>query len=846
MRGTLWAVSLGVACGLCFPLSAQDILQSRGMDARVDYLSLARFGAWDDRNYDLTAEDLEWLAPNEEELNPGVPIFFRVLFRKAHPEMRRTGTAQYPRAALQMFRAFYGGFLRDGVIQGQEEPGAASRTPITTDGEIKLNDVLRADEITVEINPVDPMKVIAGSNSSDGQKMYFSSDGGATWNVGDDGVANGVLDNTCCDPTVGWSSNGSRAYAASMGWGTPMNTTINFYVSTSSGVTWNTPVILTPTNTFDDKEFIHVDISPSSPYKDNIYVTWHTGNTMRFARSIDMGDSFTVHAFDGGAAEFPSAPIGIGSDMTTDSAGNIYYFYAAFGTQTIELLKSIDGGASFAASTTVASTNASFVFPVPSMETRQAWIYAAADCDRSGGPFDGTLYCAWTDTSGPETGDPATTHTQIIVARSSNGGATWQTSIPHPTADVNTVDRYNQWLTVDGNGIVHVVFYDTRHSENRTGVDLYYANSNDGGVTWNTEERISTVTSDNVTNLQEWGDYNGISVVDNRIVTTWTDNRPAESTSNTDVYSGVMALEIGGSIIWVDFAHTGNELGTQSSPYRTLGDALSAVDAEGTIKIKGYTADSASEDTPTIVKAMRIEAVSGTVQIGVLSRAASGASAQLMNQLETLRASFGTLALARSAGFDDGLGAATDLFSAPVLPFSMDGDPSSASTGAMAVRLRNVRSDDAASIWSQAVTSTFINGLSQTSLTGPTTQDIWIAFRPDENEFLDGVIALTSAGPEPATEVDGLPNAIGAALNSGSEQAYDKPLRVWLPLPADMPSNLVKLYYYEPEGPDQGWRPAEEVEGWLVEDSEARMTVKGTTYLGFLVRHAAIVQLAAS
>ena len=109
---------------------------------------------------------------------------------------------------------------------------------------------------------------------------------------------------------------------------------------------------------------------------------------------------------------------------------------------------------------------------------------------------------------------------------------------------------------------------------------------------------------------------------------------------------------------------------------------------------------------------------------------------------------------------------------------------------------------------------------------------------------LDGVIALTGAGRESPSDLDGLAGAIGAPLKVGSERAYDKPLRVWLPLPADVPSNLVKLYYYMPEGPDQGWRPAEEIEGWWVKDSEVRMTVKGTTYLGFLVRHAAIVQLA--
>ncbi len=847
MRAVYWALAVALACTVSLGVFAQDIQQSRGIDPRVNYPSLARFGPWDDRNYDLTPEDLAWLAPNEEELTPGIPIFYRVGLRKAHPDMRRTGPAQYPRAAYQMFRKFYGGLLRNGVIQGQADRSAAGRTPVTAEGELKLNDVLSGDEITVEINPVDPMKVIAGSNGgAAGQQMFYSIDGGATWNIGQQGAANGVLDNTCCDPTVAWSSDGTRAYTASLGDVGAFMTTINFYVSTSGGATWNAPALLTPTNTFDDKEFIHVDVSPISAFKDFIYVTWHTGNIMRFARSTNQGANFTIHSFNGAMGAFPNAPLGIGSDITTDSFGNIYYLYAAFSpSMTITSLKSTDGGASFQSPTTVSATNGDFSFKVPAMEARTAWTYAAVDCDRSAGPFAGTIYCAWTDLSGPESPSANLNHAQIVVARSSNQGATWQTSIPHPTADINTVDRFNQWLTVDDSGIVHVVYYNTMNSANRTGVDLYYANSDDGGVTWNPEERISTVTSDNVANAQEWGDYNGVSVVGDRIVMTWTDNRPPGSTSSTDVFMGLMTLQLPRGVIWVDFAAPPGGVGTQGSPYDTLGEAVTAVDEWGTIKIKGDTADSTSSETPTIVKAMRIEAVSGAVQVGVVARSASGASALLMNQLETLRASFGTEAAATSPDLDDGADATTDVFSDPVLPFSMDGDSDSASANAMAVRLRNARSDDAGSVWSQAVTSRFINGLTQTSLTGPTTQDIWITFRPDENEFLDTVISLTGAEGDAPSDADDLANAVGVPLNFAGGGRYNEPLRIWLPLPPGLPSNLLNLYYYQPHGPEKGWHPAEDIEGWLVEGSDVRMTVKGTTYLGYLVRHAAIVQLAA-
>ena len=48
-------------------------------------------------------------------------------------------------------------------------------------------------------------------------------------------------------------------------------------------------------------------------------------------------------------------------------------------------------------------------------------------------------------------------------------------------------------------GVVHVVYYDTRNSPNRTMVDLYYSFSTEVGVTWNPPQRLSSVTSANLT-----------------------------------------------------------------------------------------------------------------------------------------------------------------------------------------------------------------------------------------------------------------------------------------------------------------------------------------------------------
>jgi hypothetical protein len=94
----------------------QDIIQSRGVDPTVQYESLKRFGAWDDRNYNLRRADLDLLAPDEEELVNPIPAFFRVLLRKNWQTLPRKGPAQYPRNALQIFFQKFGGYLINGKI----------------------------------------------------------------------------------------------------------------------------------------------------------------------------------------------------------------------------------------------------------------------------------------------------------------------------------------------------------------------------------------------------------------------------------------------------------------------------------------------------------------------------------------------------------------------------------------------------------------------------------------------------------------------------------------------------------------------------------------------------------
>ncbi|HWU51603.1 MAG TPA: PKD domain-containing protein, partial [Tahibacter sp.] len=577
---------------------------SKGVDKRVDYAALQALGPWDDRNYALTAEDLALLSKREEETIVAIPVFYRVEMRKANAELPKFGPVQYPRSALNGYLAKYGGYRINNVTYTavtSDESGRfrvhetlpendAARGAIFQNflgGEKRITTPAGASESAVAINPVNTNIVIAGTNGpGSGQKMWRSTDGGLTW-----GSAIS-LSGTCCDPAVGWSPDGTVGYASALSTVVGSGTNVYFYRSTDNGASWTRSATLSNQNT-SDKEYLHVDMHASSPYKGNIYVSWHDNNVQKLARSTDGGLTF------GATQTIDSANRGIGSDITSDTAGNVYFVYPAVSGgsigKAIRVAKSTNGGASFGAATTVSTTNSDFDFPIPAMETRRAFTYVSVDSDRSGGSFNNSIYVSWTDTSTAENNTSATANHAIIrVARSRDGGATWQVSSPHSSSDVSTVDRFNQWLSVDRNGRVFVMYYDTRNSTNRSGTDVYYAVSTDGGVTWGTATRLTTVTSRNIVEANEWGDYNGMDVALNDIMAIYTDNRDESggTAESKDVYGiGGFAGSVGNQAPVANFSVATSGL--------TATFTDTSTDSDGTIASRSWNFGDSTTSTAT-------------------------------------------------------------------------------------------------------------------------------------------------------------------------------------------------------------------------------------------------------
>jgi hypothetical protein len=374
-------------------------------------------------------------------------------------------------------------------------------------------------------------------------RAYFSSDGGKSWGGSDIPLPppqgkNGV--DFGSDPTLAFDTKGNLFYGSIViffGNGAGINgTQMSVARSADGGRTW-TPNFFGfsgGSDHFNDKPMITTDRNLTSPFRDRVYLAWDaasggsaTGGGVLLATSKDSGATFTIVRADD--PQGPGHAIGaipfVGADGAVNVAWNDY------GANTIAFSRSVDGGATFRAQSVIASKGIAFDAGVPAEFNRRALVYPACDADRTSGPHRGRLYCSWMDVG--------TMGTDIFLATSDNGGATW--SVPRPVGDrlPFAVDRFNHWLAVDPiTSEVVVSFYDTRNDTTgqRFGTDIYLARSSDGALTFAADLRASGATSNehdcngvfpcaaiNYGNQQ--GDYSGLASYGGIAHPIWTDSR---------------------------------------------------------------------------------------------------------------------------------------------------------------------------------------------------------------------------------------------------------------------------------------------------------------------------------
>ena len=336
------------------------------------------------------------------------------------------------------------------------------------------------------------------------------------------------------DPCVDWTSDGT-AWSITIGIDSSLNQLrLRSYKSTDGGATWKYDADASQTQTATDKQMVWVDHSPTSPYKDNIYVIWHNNKPVFVNRRTGPLGSWQSPVQVSGAE---TTGTGIGGDIKTNSFGDVFAFWPDTGSGKLLVAKSTDGGVTFAAPVTIATTFDRFDIPVPSFNLRRALISISGGAYRTA--TKDLVYALWVDLTGvagctsaanePGSSVGSSCKTRIWFSRSTDGGTTWaDAQMINDKSSKN--DQFNHKLAVDEvNGQLVVTYYDTVRDSRRLQTDLWMQTSNDDGVTWSSAFRVSTAKTDETgggaDSGNQYGDYNGLSGIAGAFYPSWTDRR---------------------------------------------------------------------------------------------------------------------------------------------------------------------------------------------------------------------------------------------------------------------------------------------------------------------------------
>src|SRR4029077_4595738 len=270
---------------------------------------------------------------------------------------------------------------------------------------------------------------------------------------------------------------------------------------------------------FNDKPYLAVD-DTSGPFAGRVYVTW-----TKFTSST-TSDIIAAYSNDGGAT-FHSSSVPVSNSLLNQGSvpvvgpdGTIYVVWNDLSNFQIMDATSADSGASFS-SPVVVSTS----LPLPS-HFPNSLFRLNSNPTTAADDTNGNVYVSWADYGNG--------YADILSSRSLDGGVTWSSPI-RVTDDSTNHDHFFPWMTVS-HGLLSIVFYDRRLDPQNHLVDVFYAESVDGGSSFSPTLRVTDVSSNPdaiVSSSGESfiGDYIGIASNGTLAHSVWTDNRNVSPTN---------------------------------------------------------------------------------------------------------------------------------------------------------------------------------------------------------------------------------------------------------------------------------------------------------------------------
>lgn len=349
-----------------------------------------------------------------------------------------------------------------------------------------------ANEPSIAVDPTNPLIMAigwrqfdtVGSNFRQAGRAY-TTDGGRTWTFP------GVLDpgNFRSDPVLNFDAVGNFYYCSLEG-----DLTTDVFTSTDGGASWGPPVY----SYGGDKQWLGVDRTEGIG-AGNLYSFW-SGNSNTFTRSVDGGQSFEP------PTSIPDDPMWGTMDVASD--GTLYIGGSdGFGAPATFLVSESenaqDPSMSPTFTTQVVDLGGSMGLgggPNPDGLSGQVWIAV----DQSDGFTSGNIYLLCS--VNPPGSDPM----DVNFIRSTDGGSTWSSPL-RLNDDPSGTDAW-QWfgtMSVAPNGRIDVIWNDTRNTGNVNLSELYYTFSENGGLTWAANQKMSPMwdSSEGWPQQNKIGDY---------------------------------------------------------------------------------------------------------------------------------------------------------------------------------------------------------------------------------------------------------------------------------------------------------------------------------------------------
>jgi len=369
-----------------------------------------------------------------------------------------------------------------------------------------------ANEPSLCVDPTNPNRVAIGwrqfnNVASDFRQAgwAYSTNGGANWTFG------GTLQTNVfrSDPVLASDGDG-QFYFLSLR--ISPSFICDLWRSTNGGMQWQKVADAVG----GDKAWFTVDTT-ASPGRGHIYQCWSTAannySNRIFSRTANGGANWQD------PVAIPETPYWATLDVGTQS--ELYHFgWNGAGFWLNRSLNATNAATSpVFDQTTPVNLGGMLLFaggnPInPVGLLGQPWIAV----DKSSGSNRGNLYalCSAAPSNGP---------TDVMFARSTNGGTTWSTAV-RLNDDPPALGAWHWFgtLSVAPNGRIDVCWNDTRHSTNNSFSELYYTWSDDGGLTWAVNRPISAPFNHSLGYpiQQKMGDYIGMVSLDDAACIAYT------------------------------------------------------------------------------------------------------------------------------------------------------------------------------------------------------------------------------------------------------------------------------------------------------------------------------------